>query len=243
MSTLQQREIMNIRYAFKRSLPVMAGYLVLGMGFGILLEANGYGVWWAFCMSLFIYAGSMQYVAVDLLTGGASLLAAALMTLMVNARHLFYGISMIDRYKDTGAKKPYLIFALTDETYSLVCSGEVPGGVDKNRYFFLVSLLNQSYWIAGSVAGAFIGSLLTFNTSGIEFSMTALFIVVFVEQWKGTSNHLSSLIGVAASLVCLSIFGAERFLIPSMLAITTALMVLRKIPCTKQAEKGGDADE
>ncbi len=243
MSTLQQREIMNIRYAFKRSLPVMAGYLVLGMGFGILLEANGYGVWWAFCMSLFIYAGSMQYVAVDLLTGGASLLAAALMTLMVNARHLFYGISMIDRYKDTGAKKPYLIFALTDETYSLVCSGEVPEGVDKNRYFFLVSLLNQSYWIAGSVAGAFIGSLLTFNTSGIEFSMTALFIVVFVEQWKGTSNHLSSLIGVAASLVCLSIFGAERFLIPSMLAITTALMVLRKIPCTKQAEKGGDADE
>lgn len=194
-------------------------------------------------MSLFIYAGSMQYVAVDLLTGGASLLAAALMTLMVNARHLFYGISMIDRYKDTGAKKPYLIFALTDETYSLVCSGEVPEGVDKNRYFFLVSLLNQSYWIAGSVAGAFIGSLLTFNTSGIEFSMTALFIVVFVEQWKGTSNHLSSLIGVAASLVCLSIFGAERFLIPSMLAITTALMVLRKIPCTKQAEKGGDADE
>ena len=243
MSTLQQREIMNIRYAFKRSLPVMAGYLVLGMGFGILLEANGYDVWWAFCMSLFIYAGSMQYVAVDLLTGGASLLAAALMTLMVNARHLFYGISMIDRYKDTGAKKPYLIFALTDETYSLVCSGEVPEGVDKNRYFFLVSLLNQSYWIAGSVAGAFIGSLLTFNTSGIEFSMTALFIVVFVEQWKGTSNHLSSLIGVAASLVCLSIFGAERFLIPSMLAITTALMVLRKIPCTKQAEKGGDADE
>ncbi|WP_286080768.1 AzlC family ABC transporter permease [Parablautia intestinalis] len=234
---------MNIRYAFKRSLPVMAGYLVLGMGFGILLEANGYGVWWAFCMSLFIYAGSMQYVAVDLLTGGASLLAAALMTLMVNARHLFYGISMIDRYKDTGAKKPYLIFALTDETYSLVCSGEVPEGVDKNRYFFLVSLLNQSYWIAGSVAGAFIGSLLTFNTSGIEFSMTALFIVVFVEQWKGTSNHLSSLIGVAASLVCLFIFGAERFLIPSMLAITTALMVLRKIPCTKQAEKGGDADE
>ncbi len=119
---------MNIRYAFKRSLPVMAGYLVLGMGFGILLEAKGYGAGWAFCMSLFIYAGSMQYVAVDLLAGGASLLATALMTLMVNARHLFYGISMIDRYKETGAKKPYLVFALTDETYSLVCSGDVPEG-------------------------------------------------------------------------------------------------------------------
>lgn len=218
---------MNIRYAFKRSLPVMAGYLVLGMGFGILLEAKGYGVWWAFCMSLFIYAGSMQYVAVDLLAGGASLLSTALMTLMVNARHLFYGISMIDRYKEAGAKKLYLVFALTDETYSLVCSGDVPEGVDKNWYFFFVSLLNQSYWIAGSVAGSLIGSLLTFNTTGIEFSMTALFIVVFIEQWKSTSNHLSALIGVGASLACLLIFGTEGFLIPSMLAITIALTVFR----------------
>lgn len=228
---------MNIRYAFKRSLPVMAGYLVLGMGFGILLEAKGYDVWWAFCMSLFIYAGSMQYVAVDLLTGGASLLSAALMTLMVNARHLFYGISMIDRYKDTGAKKPYLVFALTDETYSLVCSGEVPEGVDRNRYFFFVSLLNQSYWIAGSVAGAVIGSLLVFNTAGIEFSMTALFIVVFIEQWKGTSHHVSALTGVAASLLCLLVFGAERFLIPSMLAITAALTVFRKVEMLQHGGK------
>lgn len=218
---------MNIRYAFKRSLPVMAGYLVLGMGFGILLEAKGYGVWWAFFMSLFIYAGSMQYVAVDLLAGGASLLSTALMTLMVNARHLFYGISMIDRYKEAGAKKPYLVFALTDETYSLVCSGDVPEGVDKNWYFFFVSLFNQSYWIIGSVAGSLIGSLLTFNTAGIEFSMTALFVVVFIEQWKGTDNHISALIGIGASLACLLVFGAESFLIPSMLTITIALTVLR----------------
>lgn len=218
---------MNIRYAFKRSLPVMAGYLVLGMGFGILLEAKGYGVWWAFFMSLFIYAGSMQYVAVDLLAGGASLFSTALMTLMVNARHLFYGISMIDRYKEAGAKKPYLVFALTDETYSLVCSGDVPEGVDKNWYFFFVSLFNQSYWIIGSVAGSLIGSLLTFNTAGIEFSMTALFVVVFIEQWKGTDNHISALIGIGASLACLLVFGAESFLIPSMLTITIALTVLR----------------
>ncbi len=134
---------MSIRYAFKRSLPVMAGYLVLGMGFGILLEAKGYSAVWAFFMSVFIYAGSMQYVAVDLLAGGASLISAALMTLMVNARHLFYGISMIDRYKDMGKKKPYLVFSLTDETYSLVCSGEVPQGVDQKKYFFWVSLMNQ----------------------------------------------------------------------------------------------------
>lgn len=228
---------MNIKYAFKQSLPVMAGYLVLGMGFGILLESKGYGVWWAFLMSVFIYAGSMQYVAVDLLAGGASLISAALMTLMVNARHLFYGISMIDRYKETGAKKPYLVFSLTDETYSLVCSGEVPEGVEKKKYFFWVSLMDQFYWVVGSVIGALIGSLITFNTNGIDFSMTALFIVVFIEQWKGTSDHLSAVIGVAASVICLMIFGADSFLIPSMIVIIVLLTALRKILDRKKDTK------
>ena len=134
---------MTFRYAWKRSIPVMAGYIVLGMGFGMLLGAKGYGVFWAIAMSVFIYAGSMQFVAIDLITGGASLISAALMTLMVNARHLFYGISMVERYKDTKPYKPYLIFALTDETYSLVCSGDVPEGVEEKKYFFLVSLLDQ----------------------------------------------------------------------------------------------------
>lgn len=217
-----------MKYALKRSLPVMAGYLVLGMGFGILLETKGYGIWWALAMSVFIYAGSMQYVAIDLLTGGASLLAAALMTLMVNARHLFYGISMLDRYKETGAEKPYLIFALTDETYSLVCSGEVPEGVEQKKYFFWVSLFDQCYWVIGSVTGALIGSLITFNTAGIEFSMTALFVVVFVEQWKSTSSHLSALIGVVTSIICLLTFGADNFLIPAMIAITVVLTLCRK---------------
>ena len=229
---------MSIRYAFKRSLPVMAGYLVLGMGFGILLEAKGYSVVWAFVMSIFIYAGSMQYVAVDLLAGGASLVSAALMTLMVNARHLFYGISMIDRYKDMGAKKPYLVFALTDETYSLVCSGDVPEGVDQKKYFFWVSLMNQSYWVIGSTAGALIGSLLVFNTAGIDFSMTALFIVVFVEQWKSAENHLSAVIGVTVSVICLLIFGPDSFLIPSMIAIAAVLTALRKILDKKEDGEG-----
>lgn len=228
---------MSIRYAFKRSLPVMAGYLVLGMGFGILLEAKGYSVVWAFVMSVFIYAGSMQYVAVDLLAGGASLISTALMTLMVNARHLFYGISMIDRYKDMGAKKPYLVFALTDETYSLVCSGDVPEGVDQKKYFFWVSLMNQSYWVIGSTAGALIGSLLVFNTAGIDFSMTALFIVVFVEQWKSAENHLSAVIGVTVSVACLLIFGPDSFLIPSMIAIAAVLTAARKI-----LDKKGDGE-
>lgn len=218
---------MTLKYAFKRSLPILAGYIVLGMGFGVLLETKGYGVGWALLMSCFIYAGSMQYVAIDLLTGGASLISAALMTLMVNARHLFYGISMIERYRDTAPYKPYLIFALTDETYSVVCSGEVPDGVDRKKYFFLVSLFAQCYWIAGSVAGSLVGSMITFNSAGIEFSMTALFLVVFVEQWRSTKNHLSAIIGVAASFICLLIFGADRFLIPSMITITVLLTALK----------------
>lgn len=154
---------MTAKYAFKQSIPIMAGYIVLGMGFGVLLEAKGYGVLWAIAMSVFIYAGSMQYVAIDLITGGASVIAAALMTLMVNARHLFYGISMLDKYKDTGKYKPYLILALTDETYSLVCSEEIPDGVDRNKYYFLVSLFDQIYWVLGSVAGSVLGSVLNFN--------------------------------------------------------------------------------
>ena len=147
----------TIRYAFMRTLPIMAGYLVLGLGFGVLLQSKGYGVGWSLAMSTFIYAGSMQYVTIDLLTGGASLISAALMTLMVNARHLFYGISMLQRYKNTGAAKPYLIFALTDETYSVVCSGDVPEGVNQNRYYLFASLFDQFYWVAGSVAGSLLG--------------------------------------------------------------------------------------
>ena len=229
------------KYAFRQSLPVMAGYLVLGMGFGVHLETKGYGVFWALAMSLFIYAGSMQYVAIDLLTGGASLISAALMTLMVNARHLFYGISMIERYRDTGAAKPYLIFSLTDETYSLVCSGNVPRGVDQKKYYLLVSFFNQCYWVAGSVAGSLVGSLLTFNTEGIEFAMTALFLVVFTEQWKSTKNHISAVTGVAASVVCLVIFGPDRFVIPAMAAITVLLTLMRG--CFEKKEKAGQKND
>ena len=218
---------MTVRYAWKRSIPVMAGYIVLGMGFGMLLGAKGYGVLWAIAMSVFIYAGSMQYVAIDLITGGASLISAALMTLMVNARHLFYGISMVERYKDTKPYKPYLIFALTDETYSLVCSGDVPDGVEKKKYFFLVSLFNQFYWVLGSVMGSALGSVLNINTDGIDFSMTALFLVVFTEQWKSTKDHRSAIAGVAASVICLMVFGPSAFLIPSMISITVILTAMR----------------
>jgi 4-azaleucine resistance transporter AzlC len=220
--------MMTVKHAFKQSVPIMAGYIVLGMGFGVLLESKGYGVLWAIAMSVFIYAGSMQYVAINLITGGASLIATALMTLMVNARHLFYGISMLDKYKNTGKYKPYLIFALTDETYSLVCSGKIPEGVDRNKYYFLVSLFDQVYWLIGSVIGSVVGSVLNFNTAGIDFSMTALFLVVFVEQWKSTKDHASAIAGVAASVVCLLIFGAGNFVIPAMISITVILLLMRK---------------
>ena len=229
---------MTKKYAFKQSLPVMAGYLVLGMGFGILLKAKGYGVAWAFFMSLFIYAGSMQYVTINLLSRGATLLSAALMTLMVNARHLFYGISMIERYRNTGPYKPYLIFGLTDETYSLVCSGNVPEGVDEKKYFFILTFLNQCYWIVGSIVGSLLGNLITFNTAGIEFSMTALFLVVFVDQWKSVKNHTSAVVGVVTSVVCLMIFGAENFLIPTMIAIMVILTILRKKLRMQEMKKG-----
>lgn len=224
------------RYAFARSLPVMAGYLVLGLGFGVLLQTKGYGAGWALAMSVLVYAGSMQYVAVDLLAGGASLIATALMTLTVNARHLFYGVSMVERYRDAGPAKPYLIFALTDETYSVVCSGDVPEGVDQSRYFFWVSLLDQFYWVVGCVAGALLGSVLPFDTTGIDFSMTALFLVVMTEQWKASGDHTPALVGLGVSLVCLLIFGSSNFLIPSMLGITAALTLLRKVTEKKEAD-------
>lgn len=213
--------------AFLDTIPVMTGYLFLGFGFGIIMQQNGYNVLWSMAMSLFIFAGSMQYVGVGLLTGGASILTTALATLVVNARHLFYGISMIDAYKDTGKKKPYLIFALTDETYSLVSREKLPEGIDRREYYFLVSLFDQSYWVAGTVLGALAGSLIPMNFDGIDFALTALFVTIFVEQWLSTENHFPAIVGVAAALACLLVFGADTFLIPSMILIA-AILIARK---------------
>ncbi len=217
-----------VKQAFYKSLPVMAGYVVLGIGFGILLQKAGYGVLWSFAMSLLIYAGSMQYVGVGLISGGASILTTAITTVMVNARHLFYSISMIDRYKDAGKYKPYLIFALTDETYSLLCDGHAPEGEDPNLYRFLVSLFDQCYWVTGSVLGSLLGAVIPFSTAGIEFSMTALFIASFTEQWITSEDHIPALTGLLGTLASLLIFGPEQFLIPAMLIITLVLTLLRR---------------
>jgi len=216
--------------AFIATLPVLTGYLVLGIGFGVVLRSKGFGPGWTFAMSFFTYAGSMQFVAIDLLSTGASLLMTALTTLAVNARHLFYGVSMVHKYKNTGKRKPYLIFALTDETYSLVCDGE-----HSDDYYLIVSLFNHFYWVAGSVLGSLIGSLLSFNTNGIDFALTALFLTVFTEQWLSQKRHRYAVIGVLASVVCLILFGAENFLIPSMALIAVTLLILSK--------KEGERDE
>lgn len=218
----------TLKYAFLQSLPVLAGYVVLGIGFGILMRNAGYGVLWAAAMSLFIYAGSMQYVGVGLITGGASVITTAITTLMVNARHLFYSISMVDKYKDAGRYKPYMIFALTDETYSLLCDERVPKGVEPKPYRFLVSLFNHGYWVMGSVIGNLLGSVLPFSTVGIEFSMTALFVASFTEQWLTTKDHVPAITGLLATLLCLLVFGRESFLIPAMLLITLVLTLLRR---------------
>ena len=215
--------------AFSATLPVMAGYLILGFGFGIIMKANGFSTALAAAMSIFIYAGSMQYVAIGLMTGGATLVTTALTTLTVNIRHLFYGISMLKKYQNTGKAKPYLIFALTDETYSLVC-GELPNIAPEEQvnYRFLVSILNHLYWIIGSVAGAVAGSLIQFNSQGIDFALTALFLTVFTDQWLTSTRHGPALIGLGASVASLLLFGGDNFLIPAMTIIALALCLYKK---------------
>lgn len=216
-----------VKTAFVKSLPVMAGYIVLGIGFGILLGEAGFGPMWALLFSLFVFAGSMQFVGVSLISGGASVLVTALTTLMVNARHIFYSVSMYGIYKDAGRKKPALIFTLTDETYSLLCDGKTPEGEAPHTWRLLVSLFNYGYWVLGSFLGGLLGQIIPFGTTGIDFSMTALFVTVFVEQWTSTKEHRPALLGVGATVLCLVLFGQEIFLIPSMAVITLMLAALR----------------
>lgn len=214
--------------AFLDTIPVLTGYIVLGIGFGIVLGTKGYDVKWSFLMSTFIYAGSMQFVAIDFLGTGASLITVALTTLMVNCRHLFYGISMVDKYKDAGIEKPYIIFALTDETYSLVCDEKDIDSSQKRKYRFLVSVFDQCYWITGSVIGSLLGMIIPFDVTGIDFALTALFLTVLVEQWLTGKEHIYAIVGILSSVVCLLIFGSDNFLIPSMAVITLALTVLKR---------------
>ncbi|MDD2484441.1 MAG: AzlC family ABC transporter permease [Eubacteriales bacterium] len=217
-----------LKAAFPLTIPVLTGYLFLGIGFGVLMSTIGYGLGWTVLMSALIFAGSIQYIAIALLTAAFNPFYALLLTLLVNARHLFYGIAMLERYKGAGKLKPYLIFGLTDETFSLLSTTEPPEGVERKWFQFFVTLLDHSYWVAGSAIGAIIGALIEFNTKGLDFVLTALFVVILVGQWRSTKNHIPALIGLAATAICLILFGQTNFMIPAMILILAALTVLRK---------------
>ena len=218
-----------LRRVFLDTVPVLIGYLFLGIGFGILLqEQAGKGVLWSLCMAVFMFAGSAQYLAVSLLANHASIISAAVAILLVNARHIFYGIPLLDTYHDAGKKKPYMIFALTDETYSLVTQNEPPEGMSRHMYCFLVSAFNHAYWVAGCVLGSLAGAHIPISFEGVEFVLTALFVTLFVEQWLTHKNHLPAIVGVAVTAVCLAIFGREIFLIPSMVLIAVLLTLAPK---------------
>lgn len=232
-----------LKFVFYKTVPVMTGYLFLGAAYGVLMSVSGFSPWWAIAMSVFVYAGSLQYVGVNLLTAAASPFTAFLMGLMVNARHIFYGISMLDKYSKTGKEKPYLIAGLTDETFSVVCSLEVPKNQSASKVYFLITLANHFYWIAGTAAGAFLGEFIPFDTTGIDFALTALFTVIFVEQWKSTKDHTGALLGISATAICLMIFGSEIFIPLSMAAIVAVCIVLYFVKGKKakpEAKKDND---
>ena len=213
--------------AFPYTIPIFAGFWFLGLTYGIYMNVSGFSFWYPMLMSLTIFAGSIEFVTVNLLLGSFNPIQALAVTLMINARHLFYGISMLDRYRGTGWKKPYLIFGMCDESFSINCSAQIPEGVDRGWFMFFVTLFNHLYWFTGSTLGGIFGSFLSFNTKGLDFVMTAMFVVIFLENWLNEQEHTSSLLGLGISLICLLAFGAERFLIPAMLGILAVLTLLR----------------
>ncbi len=217
----------TIRFAFNKTIPVLCGYLFIGIAFGLMLQKAGYNFLWAPLCSLVIYAGSMQYVLIALLVNGVNLGSCFLMTLFVNGRHIFYGLSFLDKFKKMGKAYPYMVFSLTDETYSVLCSLKVPKEYDEKKVMFLISLMNQIYWIVGSLLGAIIGDLIPVNTEGIEFAMTALFTVIFIDYWRESINRIPALVGLVAAILCLLILGASNFILPALLISTLFLLFSR----------------
>lgn len=226
--------IYALRTAFPYTIPIFAGFWFLGLTYGIYMNVSGFSFWYPMIMSAVIFGGSLEFVTVNLLLGAFNPLQALTLALMIQARHLFYGISMLDKYKQTGWKKYYLIFGMCDESFSINYTAQIPDDVDKGWFMFWVTLLNQLYWVSGSTLGGLLGSLLTFNTQGLEFVMTAMFVVIFLEQWLKEKKHWTALIGLAASILCLILFGADDFMIPAMVLILASLTL-----CRKPIEKAG----
>ena len=218
------------RAAFPYTIPIFAGFWFLGLTYGIYMNVSGFSFWYPMLMSITIFAGSIEFVL-----GAFNPLQAFAMTLMINARHLFYGISMLDKFRGLGWKKVYLIFGMCDETFSINYTADIPEGVDRGWFMFFVTLLNHFYWFSGATLGGIFGSLIQFNTEGLDFVMTAMFVVIFLEQWLKEKNHTSALLGLGISLICLLAFGADNFIIPAMLSLLAVLTVMRQ-----PLEKGGE---
>jgi 4-azaleucine resistance transporter AzlC len=217
----------DIQFAFIQSIPVMLGYLFLGLAFGLMLQDAGYHFIWALLCSVIIYAGSMQFVLVTLLTGGAGLLYSGMMTLFINGRHIFYGLSFIEKFRKMGKAYPYMVFSLTDETYSILCNLKVPEIRNEKRVSFWIALFDHSYWILGSVTGALVGQMLNFDSTGVDFSMTALFVVIVMNQWRESKEHRPTILGFAVGISVLIVLGAEQFLLPALILLVVALLLLR----------------
>ena len=213
--------------AFPYKIPILTGFLFLGIAYGIYMNVSGFSPIYPILMSMAIFAGSMEFVTVDLLLGMFHPMSALILALMVNARHLFYGISMLDKYKNVGKKRWYLIFGMCDESFSINCTTEVPAGVDRGWFYFFVTLLNQCYWVCGAAIGGICGSLISFETEGLDFVMTALLVVIFLEQWMKEKDHTSGVIGIVLTVICLVVFGNKNFIIPSMLGILGVLTLMR----------------
>lgn len=238
MITIQSKSqtmMKAFRCAFPYTIPIFAGFWFLGLTYGIYMNVSGFSFWYPILMSLTIFAGSIEFVTVNMLLGAFNPLQALAMTLMINARHLFYGLSMLDKYKGMGLKKVYLIFGMCDESFSINYTADIPEGIDRGWFMFFVTLLNHFYWFSGSTLGGIFGTFINLNTEGLDFVMTAMFVVIFLEQWLKEKQHTSAIFGLGLSLLCLTAFGAEGFLIPSMLAILAVLTVLRR-----PLEKGRD---
>lgn len=226
---MMQTKQAAFKAAFPLTLPICAGFLFLGISYGFLMSSKGFSILYPFFMSLFIFAGSMEFLTVNLLLSAFSPLSAFFLAILVNARHLFYGISMLDKFKGVGKKKYYLIFGMCDETFSINCSAKIPADIDKGWFMFFVTLLNHIYWVAGATIGAVLGKFLTINTEGIDFVLTALFLVIFLNQWLETKNHLPALVGLFSALLCLLLFGAEQFMLPAMALMLLIFLLGQKI--------------
>lgn len=227
----------SFRAAFPCTIPILAGFLFLGMAYGIYMNVSGFSFVYPMIMAAVIFGGSLEFLAAQMLLSPFAPLQVLMVSLMIQARHLFYGISMLDKFKDMGWKKFYLIYGMCDETFSINCTAEIPGDCDRGWFYFFVTLLNQLYWVGGATLGGLLGNLITFDTKGLDFVMTAMFIVIFLEQWLKEKHHFSEWAGLASSVVCLLIFGKDNFMIPTMICILLLLTAFRKPVGRKAGEE------